>query len=117
MTQLDEVLGALASQEGAEHLILVGRDGLLIHQYGAAAVPMEATAAMIAGLQEAGAAVGRASGRGELATAVIEYESGVVIVSAVSADVALAVLVRAGVAFGPLLRAIRREREALARLL
>lgn len=117
MTQFDQALSQLGEHEGVEHLLVLGGDGLLIRHLGASTLAVERVAAMIPGVQAACAALGRAAGQGEFGTAVLEYGQGVAIVAPLSPDVLLGVLLRTGVGFAPLLRAVRLERERLAGLL
>ena len=117
MTQLDQVLTELRGHEGVEHLVLVGRDGLLIHEVGDPAVLGRDTfAALIPGLASSCTALGRAADRGAFTTAVLEFAAGVVVVAPVSAEILLAGVLRAGVGFAPLLRALRQRRDQLASL-
>jgi predicted regulator of Ras-like GTPase activity (Roadblock/LC7/MglB family) len=118
MTELDEALRALQEHDGVEHLLLVGRDGLLIRDAGAAAgFAAETTAAMVPGLSSACASLTRATGQGPFVTAVLEFAAGVVVVAPLSPEVLLAVVLRAGVGFAPLLRTLRRDRDRIAGLL
>ena len=118
MTQLDEALAALREHEGVEHLLLVGRDGLLIRDAGApGGFAAETVAAMVPGLASACAALARATAQGPFTTAVLEFAAGVVVVAPLSGEVLLAVVLRQGVGFAPLLRTLRRDRERIAGLL
>jgi predicted regulator of Ras-like GTPase activity (Roadblock/LC7/MglB family) len=118
MTQLDDALRGIREHEGVEHLLLVGRDGLLIREAGeSSAFAAETVAAMIPGLASACSALSRATEQGPFTTAVLEFASGVVVIAPLSAEVLLAVVLRAGVGFAALLRTLRRERDHLAGLL
>ena len=118
MTQLDDALRGIREHDGVEHLLLVGRDGLLIRDSGERdGFPAETVAAMIPGLASASSALSRATEQGAFATAVLEFASGVVVVAPLSSEVLLAVVLRAGVGFAALLRTLRRERDHLAALL
>ena len=117
MNQLDEALGSLREHEGVEHLLLVGRDGLLIRDAGGAGFAAETVAAMVPGLASACAALTRATAQGPFTTAVLEFAAGVVVVAPLSGEVLLAVVLRPGVGFAPLLRTLRRDRDRIAGLL
>jgi predicted regulator of Ras-like GTPase activity (Roadblock/LC7/MglB family) len=118
MTQLDDALRGIREHEGVEHLLLVGRDGLLIRDAGErSGIAAETVAAMIPGLANACSALTRATEQGPFTTAVLEFASGVVVIAPLSAEVLLAVVLRAGVGFAALLRTLRRERDHLAGLL
>ncbi|MBW3628509.1 MAG: roadblock/LC7 domain-containing protein [Gemmatimonadetes bacterium] len=118
MTRLDDALAGIQSHGGVEHLLLVGRDGLLIRDVGAAnGFAAETVAAMIPGLATACTALSRATDRGAFTTAVLEFAVGVVVIAPLSSEVLLAAVLRGGVGFAPLLRTLRRERDNLAGLL
>ena len=118
MTDLDDALRRLQGYDGVERVLLLGRDGLLIRQSGhREPFDAETVSAMVPGLSTACAALGRASGRGDFATAVIEFTAGIVIVAPLPKDLLVAVVLRSGVGFAPLLRVLRGERDALAGLL
>lgn len=118
MSQLDEALSRLNKHDGVRHILLLGRDGLLVrHLGGEAAIEVETVAAMVPALATSSAAVGRATELGDFSTAVIELEHGVAIVVALSADLLLALVLDPSVGFAPLLREVRRERDQLASLL
>jgi predicted regulator of Ras-like GTPase activity (Roadblock/LC7/MglB family) len=111
MTQLDDALRGLKAHEGVEHVLLVGTDGLLVRHIGDSGDPdPERVAAMLPGVLTASSSLARSAGGGRSSTVVIEMEDGVAIAASVSAELLLAVLVRAGVGFGALLRSLRRER-------
>ncbi|HEU0014809.1 MAG TPA: hypothetical protein VFQ45_14075, partial [Longimicrobium sp.] len=61
-----------------------------------------------------GIELGRAAGMGEATTVVVKLERGVALVSVLSEDVLLAVLVADGVGFAPLLRDLSTRRDELA---
>lgn len=118
MSALDQALARLQAHDGVEHLLLLGRDGLLIRHLGVgSAADAETVAAMVPGLVSAGAQLGRAAGQGDLATAVLEFAGGVAIVVALSRDLLIALTLRPGIGFAPLLREVRGERDRLASLL
>lgn len=117
MIPLDEALAELKEHPGVQHLLVLGRDGLLIRHVGDPfSLQADTVAAMIPGLISAATSLGRAAETGSLVTSVVEYSGGVVIVVALSSEVFLAVLVRPGVGFAPLLRALRSGRERFAGL-
>jgi predicted regulator of Ras-like GTPase activity (Roadblock/LC7/MglB family) len=117
MTQLDQALLGLKSHEGVEHLLLVGTDGLLIRHVGEAdGVSADTVAAMVPGVVAAAGALARSVGGDQASTAVLELDDGVAIVTTLSPEMLLAILVRSGVGFTSLLRELRRERGRLAEL-
>lgn len=118
MTQLDRALLGLKAHEGVEHLLLVGTDGLLVRHVGDSGGPStDRIAAMVPGVVTSTAALARAAGSERASTAVLELDQGVAIITPLSSDLLLAVLLRSGVGFTSLLRELRRERGRLAELL
>lgn len=117
MSELEVTLDKLRAHEGVEHVILLGRDGLVIQDRGETERNEETIAARIPAVAASCAALGTAAARGDFATAVLEFERGVATVVALPDDLLLVVLIRRGVGFAPLLRELRRERERLGSLL
>ena len=63
------------------------------------------------------AQLGQAGGRGDFGTGVLEFGGGLAVVSVLSADALLIVLVQPSTNVGPLLYDLRRHRSAIAGLL
>lgn len=116
MSELDAALERLRGHAGVEHLVLLGRDGLVVQQSGGAG-EAEAIAARVPGLAAAAQAIGRAASRGGFATAVLEFRDGVAIVVNLSDELFLTAFLRPGVGFSALLRELRHERDSLLDLL
>ena len=116
MSELDAALQRLRGHDGVDHLILLGRDGLVVQHLGGDGKE-EPVAARVPGLANACSALGTAAGTGRFQTAVVEFDSGVAIIAALSGDLLLVAMVRAGIGFAPLLRELRRERSQLVELL
>lgn len=118
MSQLDDALSRLHRHDGVRHILLLGRDGLLVRHLGDAAhIDVDTVAAMVPALATSCAAVGRATELGELSTIVMELDQGVAIVVALPSDLLLALVLDSDVGFAPLLREVRSERDQLASLL
>jgi len=116
MSDLDAALDALRGHPGVEHVLVLGSDGLLIQHAGAGALDAETVSAMVPGLASAASALGSAAGMGGAETVVVRLEAGVALATVLSGDVLLAVLLREGVGFAPLLRDLSARRPALAAL-
>jgi predicted regulator of Ras-like GTPase activity (Roadblock/LC7/MglB family) len=117
MSELDTALAELRAHPGVDHLILLGRDGLVIQHLGSGEGDEETVAARVPGIVVAARGLGAAASRGSFITAVLEYDSGVAIIVALPGDLLLAALVRRDVGFAPLLRQLRRQRDRLGQLL
>jgi predicted regulator of Ras-like GTPase activity (Roadblock/LC7/MglB family) len=117
MTQLDDALLSVRDHDGVEHVLLVGMDGLLVRHVGdGSPIDPDRVAAMVPGVVTAAGSFGHAAGGGDPATAVIELASGVAVVTPLSEELLLAILLRSGVGFSALLRDVRRRRGHLASL-
>ncbi|HEX2205328.1 MAG TPA: roadblock/LC7 domain-containing protein [Longimicrobium sp.] len=116
MSELDTALEAFLSHPGVEHILLLGRDGLLIQHAGAGGLDADTVSAMVPGLASTGAALGEAAGLGEADTVVVRMAGGVAVVAVLSAEVLLAVFLRGGVGFARLLAELAERRPALAAL-
>ncbi|HEU4697958.1 MAG TPA: hypothetical protein VFS40_02170 [Gemmatimonadales bacterium] len=123
MSSLSDLVRGLALRDGVEAVVVASGDGLTIDQAtgaaggAAAALDVEALAALTATLVQHAARLGEAAGRGALATAVLEHERGVALVAGAGTGVWLLLLVHADTNLGPLLYDLRRHRPALAALL
>ncbi|HEX7242390.1 MAG TPA: roadblock/LC7 domain-containing protein [Longimicrobiaceae bacterium] len=116
MSELDRALASLRAHPGVEHVLVLGRDGLLIQHSGEGGLDAETVTAMVPGIASAAGGLGAAAGLGAATTVVVRLESGVAVVDVLAPDLLLAVLVREGVGFAGLLRDLARERGRLAAL-
>ena len=117
MTSLESTLSELFGHEGVERLVLLGRDGLVVHQIGGEPREQEAVAAAVPAMAAACEMLGSAARAGQFLTSVLEFDDGVMIVLALSRELFLAVQVRSGAGFAPLLLELRRNRNRLIELL
>ena len=116
MPPLETALASLAAHPGVEHVLVLGRDGLLIAHTGGPGLDAETVSAMVPGIAAAASSLGRAAGQGDASTVVVRLDDGVALVSVLSAEVLLAVLLRGDAGFAPLLRELSRRRGELAGL-
>jgi predicted regulator of Ras-like GTPase activity (Roadblock/LC7/MglB family) len=116
MSQLDTALHTLRAHAGVEHVLVLGRDGLLIQHVGDGGLDAETVSAMVPGLAQAAHGLGGASGLGAAVTAVVQLAAGVAVVTVLSDELLLALLLRSGVGFAPLLRDLAEQRASLAAL-
>jgi predicted regulator of Ras-like GTPase activity (Roadblock/LC7/MglB family) len=117
MMPLGEVVQSLAARDGVEAVLLLSSDGLPIEHSARAAFDSEAVAALAATLAQHAARLGAGAGRGELATAVLEFGGGLLILARAGTEDWLAVLAAPNADIGPLLYDLRQHRSALAPLL
>jgi hypothetical protein len=115
LTSIQELVRALRERDGVEAVVLLGRDGLVVDAQAAQNVDAERLAAVVPLVVGAADELGEQVARGGVATVVLEYQSGVAIVSALGTDAILLVLATLRET-GPLLYELRRNRGRLATL-
>jgi predicted regulator of Ras-like GTPase activity (Roadblock/LC7/MglB family) len=116
MPSIRDLVAAIRRRDGVEAAVVLGRDGLLIDGQAVPGLDAEDIAARIPSIVAAADDVAAALSRGPLMTAVLEYQRGLAVVSPLSADALLLVLVRPGANVGQLLFELRRNREHISSL-
>ena len=116
MATIRDLVAALRQREGVEAAIVLGRDGLLIDSQVIPGLDAEDLAARIPAILVPADDLGTAAQRGEAVTVVLEYRQGLAIVSVLSAEAVLVVLVQPTANIGQLLYELRRNREQIAAL-
>jgi uncharacterized protein len=117
MPTIRDLVATLSARPGVEAAVLLGRDGLLIDGAGNDGAGLEAAAAYVPGLIGASEELSSAIGSGRLVSEVMEFERGFAVVSALTTEVVLLVLVGAGGDLGPIVGEIRRHRSHIAAIL
>lgn len=116
MPSIRDLVAAIRQREGVDAAIVLGRDGLLIDSQLAPGLDADDVAARIPAIIGPADELGVATGRGELLTAVLEHRDGLAIVSVLSTEALLLVLVSPRANIGQLLFELRRNREHIAAL-
>jgi len=116
MPTIRDLVAAIRQRDGVDAAVILGRDGLLIDSQTVANLAPEDVAAHVPGIISAADEFGAAAHRGPLTTAVLEHPQGLAIVSVLSDDAVLLVLVQASANIGQLLFELRRNREHIASL-
>ena len=116
LPSIRDLVSVIRQREGVDAAVVLGRDGLLIDGQLAAGLDAEDIAARIPAIITSADELGSATNRGDLRTAVLELKSGTAIVSVLSADAVLLVLVAHGANIAQLLFELRRHREHIAAL-
>jgi predicted regulator of Ras-like GTPase activity (Roadblock/LC7/MglB family) len=116
MPSIRDLVAAIRQREGVEAAIVLGRDGLLIDSQVVPGLDPEDLAARIPPIISPADELGLSAGRGELYTAVLEHRGGIAIVSVLSNEAVLLVLLSAQANVGQLLFELRRHREHIADL-
>src|SRR2546426_12653374 len=117
MPTIRELVQAIARRSGVDAVVVVGRDGLPIDSAAANGIDPDSVAAVLPAVVRGMADLGGAGGRGEFATAVVEFGAGMAVLAMLHADALLVILVRPETNVGSLLFDIRRHRTAIAGLL
>ena len=116
MPSIRDLVAAIRQREGVEAAVILGRDGLLIDSQSVPGLDADDLAARIPAIIGPADELGAAANRGPLTTAVLEHQTGLAVVSVLSADAVLFVLVRPQANIGQLLFELRRNREHIAAL-
>ena len=116
MASIRDLVAALRQREGVEAAIVLGRDGLLIDSQAVPGLEVEDLAARIPAILGPADDLGKGAGRGEVVTVILEHQQGIAIVSVLSVEAVLLVLVQASANIGQLLYELRRNREHIAAL-
>ncbi len=117
MSNLGEVVRALANRPGVEAVVVASMDGLPIAHEIRTAADQDAIAALAATAVRHASRLSEGAGRGELQTIALEGERGTLLVAPAGPGSWLLVLVEPDANFGRLLHDLRRHHAALAALL
>lgn len=116
MPTIRDFVAAIRQRDGVEAAVVLGRDGLLIDSQTIPSLDAEHVAAHVPSIIQFADEFGSAANRGALQTAVLEHERGLAVISCLSADAVLLVLVQPTVNLGQLLYELRRHRANIAAL-
>lgn len=116
MASIRDLVAALRQREGVDAAIVLGRDGLLIDSQAIPGLNPEDLAARIPSIIGPADELGSTAGRGDVVTVILEHRQGIAIVSVLSAEAILLVLVQPSANIGQLLYELRRNREHIAAL-
>jgi uncharacterized protein len=116
MASMHDLVAAIRQGDGVEAAVILGRDGLVIDSQTIEGLDAEELSARIPPIFAAGDDVGAATGRGELMTAVLEHTGGLALISGLTRDVVLLVLLAPRANVGQILYELRRYRGQIAAL-
>lgn len=117
MSTIREVVQALKEREGVEGVILVGNDGLTIDSIVSAELDPDTISALVPGMVVACKDFSDSSGMGDFGSSVVEFGAGKLIVTEISSEAILAVLVNSGTNLGLILYELKQHQPAIAALL
>ena len=116
MPSIRDLVAAIRHRDGVDAAIVLGRDGLLIDSQLGPGLDAEDIAARIPAIIGTADELGSSTARGELRSAVLEHQDGLAIISVLSAEAILLVLLTPRANIGQLLFELRRNREHIAAL-
>jgi uncharacterized protein len=116
MPSIRDLVDAIRQREGVDAAVVLGRDGLVIDGQSIPGLDVEDLAARIPAIVSPADELGSALGRGVTGTLVIEHDGGMALISSMSSDALLLVLVSANANVGQLLHELRRNRQHIAAL-
>ena len=116
MPTLRDLVTTIRRRDGVGAAVVLGPDGLVIAGDAEPGVDVERIAAHAPGIVGAAARFGGAAAGGDLATAVLEYAGTLAVVSPLSPDAMLLVLLRADADAAAVIHDLRRSRAQLAAL-
>ncbi len=116
MASIRDLVAALRQRDGVDAVIVLGRDGLLIDSQAVPGLNPENLAALIPAIIGPADELGTAAARGEVVTLIQEHLLGIAVVSVLSPEAILLVLVQPSANIGQLLYELRRNREHIAAL-
>ena len=117
MPTIRDVVQALSRRAGVDAVIVLGRDGLTVAASTRDGLDADGLAALVPSVAAACSRLGSAASRGEFATGVVEYGGGMAVITVLTPEVLLALLIKPDVNIGVLLYELKRHRSAIAGLL
>jgi predicted regulator of Ras-like GTPase activity (Roadblock/LC7/MglB family) len=117
MPSIRDVVQALSRRDGVDAVVVLGRDGLTIDSTTRDGLDPDGLAALVPSVAAACNRLGAAATRGDFSGGVVEFGRGMIVVSVLTSDVLLAVVVAAGVNVGALLFELHQHRASIAGLL
>ncbi|MCC6242263.1 MAG: roadblock/LC7 domain-containing protein [Gemmatimonadaceae bacterium] len=117
MATIRDLVSALRRREGVDAAIVLGRDGLLIDGAAEGALDPDGLAAHVPPMVAAAIDMGDTSGWGRFGLMVLEYAGGTAVVTAVTADALLLVLLSPTANLAAMLYDLRRHRAQIAALI
>jgi uncharacterized protein len=111
-----DLVAAIREREGVEAAVVLGNDGLLIQGEGQPGFDLDVLAATVPSIVSATTELARTARIGEMDSVVVQTSDGFIVVTIVSADAMLLVVLRFDANIAQLLGELRRNRESIAAL-
>ena len=116
MPGIRDLVAAVRQREGVEAAVVLGNDGLLIHGDGQAGFDLDNLAATVPSILSMTTELARTARIGEVDSAVVQTSDGFIVMSIISADALLLVILRFDANVAQLLGELRRNRDSIAAL-
>ncbi len=117
MPTIRDLVSALRRRDGVDAAIVLGRDGLLIDGATDDALDADGLAAHVPPMVMAAMELSTSAGRGDFGLMVLEFGAGTAIVTALSPDALLLVLLGSSANLPSLLYDLRRHRAQIAAII
>jgi predicted regulator of Ras-like GTPase activity (Roadblock/LC7/MglB family) len=111
-----DLVAAIREREGVEAAVVLGNDGLLIQGEGQPGFDLDVLSATVPGIVSTTTELARSARIGEMDSVVVQTSDGFIVVSVISADAMLLVVLRFDANIAQLLGELRRNRESIAAL-
>lgn len=109
MTGLKEILGELVKVDNVNVAVCVGRDGFVIDAASSQTADTDAIGAMVSTGMGSAESVGRELGLGVMDQAMMEYQDGIVMMTAIGSEALLAVVANKNANLGNVRLQVRRR--------
>jgi predicted regulator of Ras-like GTPase activity (Roadblock/LC7/MglB family) len=117
VSDTSRILKELVEVQGIEVAVCVGRDGFVIDAASTGNADTDAIGAMVSTGMGSAESVGRELGVGEMAQAMMEYDKGIVVLSALGSDALLAVVASKDANLGNVRLQVKRRSSDLEKTL
>jgi predicted regulator of Ras-like GTPase activity (Roadblock/LC7/MglB family) len=111
-----DLVAAIREREGVEAAVVLGNDGLLIQGEGQPGFDLDVLAATVPSIVSSTMEVARTARIGEMDSVVVQTSDGFIVVTVISADAMLLVVLRFDANIAQLLGELRRNRDSIAAL-
>ncbi len=111
--EIKGILNALVEVQGIEAAVCVGRDGFVIEAAAAASADVDAIGAMVATGLGSAESVGRELEVGKLSQAMMEYDGGVIVMTAIGNEAILSVVAATSASLGNVRLQVRKRKKEL----
>jgi predicted regulator of Ras-like GTPase activity (Roadblock/LC7/MglB family) len=111
-----DLVAAVRQREGVEAAVVLGNDGILIHGDGQPGFDLDVLAATVPGIVSSTGELARNARIGDIDSTVVQTSDGFIVVSVISPEALLLVVLRFDANLAQLLGELRRNRESIAAL-